>query len=65
MPKANADIRQVAHAAGVKLWEIANVLDLNDGNFSRKLRYELPDAEKVKIRDIIARLVNEREEVAG
>lgn len=52
----NIDIRMEAQRAGVKLWQIADELGLSDCNFSRKLRKELPDAEKEKIRQIIVRL---------
>lgn len=52
----NADIRFKAQSIGVKLWQIADELGLNDGNFSRKLRKELPDAEKEKIMHIIDKL---------
>ena len=45
----NTDIRQAAKAAGVKLYQIAAEIGLNDGNFSRRLRYELSDTEKQKI----------------
>lgn len=54
--KANQDIRIAANAAGVKLWQIAEYLGLNDGNLSRRLRRELPDDEKDRIRSIIAEL---------
>lgn len=49
----NMDIRQEAKSAGVKLWQIAEGLGINDGNFSRRLRRELPDQEKARIRTII------------
>lgn len=55
----NEDIRQAAKAAQVKLWQIAEVVGLNDGNFSRKLRHELPDDEKQRILEIIDRLSKE------
>lgn len=56
----NADIRQAAKAAGIRLYQIAAEIGLNDGNFSRRLRRELPDVEKQKIFGIIERLSNER-----
>lgn len=40
---ANNDIRAEIKAAGLKMWEVAYCLD---GNFSRKLRIELPEAKK-------------------
>ena len=49
----NTEIRNAAAAAGVRLYEIAAVIGCNDGNFSRKLRFELPDAEKARILGII------------
>lgn len=53
---ANEIIRETATRAGVKLYQIAHELGINDGNFSRKLRYELSEDEKRKILDIISRL---------
>lgn len=44
--KANADIRERAKAKGIKLWQVAEQLHINDGNLSRKLRFELPQEEK-------------------
>ncbi len=55
----NLDVRQAAASAGVRLWQIANAIGLNDGNFSRKLRKELPVEEKQKIFGIIERLAKE------
>ena len=52
----NQDIREKAKAAGVMLWKIAEKLQMTDGNFSRKLRRELTEAEKQKIYTIIAEL---------
>lgn len=56
MELANREIREKAKAAGVKLWQVASAYGCNDGNFSRKLRKELPKAEKERIRAIIAEL---------
>ena len=55
----NKDIRQAAAKAGVRLWQIAAAIGLNDGNFSRKLRMELPVEEKQKIFGIIEKLSKE------
>ena len=49
----NVDIREYAKKKGVKLWQIASALHINDGNFSRKLRQELPNEMKQKIFQII------------
>lgn len=55
----NKDIREYAKKYDVKLWRIASKLHINDGNFSRKLRHELPEEEKRKIYQIIDELANE------
>lgn len=49
----NSDIRNEAKKAGVRLWQIAERLNITDSNFSRKLRKELTVEEKAKIRSII------------
>ena len=55
----NTDIRQAAKSAGVRLWQIAEMVGMNDGNFSRKLRRELPGDEKQRILEIIDLLSKE------
>lgn len=56
----NKDIRSEIAERGFKLWQNADKLGMNDGNFSRKLRHELPDDEKRRVLDIIAELERER-----
>ena len=58
----NADIREAATAHGVKLWQIAEELGIADGNFSRKLRKELPQKDKDKVFEIITRISTRKEE---
>ena len=58
--KANVDIRNKAKEKGVKLWEIADKLGVNDGNLSRKLRRELPHEEKAQIFAIIDEISAEK-----
>lgn len=55
----NEQIRAAAKAAGVKLWQIAEAVGLSDGNFSRKLRHELPADEQGRILGIIEELAKE------
>jgi hypothetical protein len=50
---SNMEIREMAKKKCVKLWEVAHKLGVNDGNFSRKLRLELPTNEKQVIISII------------
>lgn len=60
--RANMEIRNAAKKAGIRLWEVAAACGINDGNFSRKLRKELPQEENEKILAIIDRLVQEKQE---
>lgn len=57
----NIEIRNRAKEVGVKLWEIADRYGVNDGNFSRKLRRELPEEERERILAIIDQIAAERE----
>lgn len=61
---ANKRIRDAAKEAGICLWQVAEKLGINDGNFSRKLRRELPPAEREKVLDIIHELSYEKKEGA-
>ena len=49
----NLRIRQAAKEKHVRLWEVAEYLGMNDGNFSRKLRRELPVDETKNILAVI------------
>lgn len=60
MERANADIRMKAIDAGVHLWQIANALGIRDNEFSRRLRFELPSADKARIFEIISDLSTKR-----
>lgn len=61
---ANKQIRDAAKEAGICLWQVAEKLGVNDGNFSRKLRRELPPAEREKVLNIIRKLSQEKQEGA-
>lgn len=56
MFKANQQLRQYAAEKRVKLWQIAEKLGINDGNFSRKLRRELPPDQQNRIIGIVDEL---------
>lgn len=56
----NRDIREYAKSKGVLLWQIANKLEITDGNFSRRLRHEFAPEEKQKIMQIINGLAEEK-----
>jgi len=55
----NKDLRLLAMQNDVKLYQIAEQLNMTDSNFSRKLRHELPDDEKSKIREVIDKLAEQ------
>ncbi len=56
----NKDIREYAVKNNVRLWQVAQELHINDGNLSRKLRVELSQEEKQRIKDIIDKLASEQ-----
>ena len=58
----NNEIRSKAKEKSVKLWQIADALGINDGNFSRKLRHELPEEEKNKILALIDEIAEKESE---
>ena len=47
--KANQDIRAAVKQSGRNLWEVADFLGLQDTNFSKILRKELPEERKQQI----------------
>lgn len=62
---ANKQIRDAAKQAGICLWQVAEKLGINDGNFSRKLRRELPAPEQHRILGIIADITAEQRKQEG
>lgn len=58
----NQDIRREVKSAGLKLWQIADVLEIRDNELSRKMRYELGENEKNNIRRIITILKKSKED---
>ncbi len=56
----NKEIRKAATERGVFLWEIADTLGIYDSSFSRKLRKELPRAEKQRILQIIDEIADRK-----
>ena len=57
----NADIRNQAKTLGIHLWQVADKLGMQDSNFSRMLRKELPEKEKAHILKVIVQLKAEAE----
>lgn len=56
----NKAVRDAARNKGVKLWEVAERLEITDGNFSRRLRRQLPEEETARILAIIDEIGAER-----
>lgn len=56
----NKDIKEYARIKNVKLWQIAERLNLQDSNFSRLLRHELTEDKKIEIKVIIDELAVEQ-----
>ena len=54
-----AEIKQSIIAAGLKVWQVAYAYGVTDSNFSRKLRRDFSDTQKVM--DIIEKLKAENE----
>lgn len=57
----NEQLRIIIKQSGIKMWEIAEKLNISDGNFSRKLRKELSAEETEKIIFIIGEIGKEKE----
>ena len=55
----NKEIRNAAGGHGLKLWEVAEAIGMNESAFSRKLRKELPAEETARILTIIDALAKE------
>lgn len=56
-----AEIKALIKDSGLKLWEVAEVWGLTDGNFSRRLRKPFNESECQKIKTIIADLLSKKE----
>ena len=52
----NAEIRALAKEKSVRLWQIADELQVSEMSVSRKLRHELSDSDKEKFVGIINKI---------
>ena len=57
----NTELREAAKKSGVKLWEIAQELGIDNCNFSKKLRNEFAQKDKDHVLDLIEKLKIEKE----
>lgn len=49
----NRQIREALKKTGLRQWQLAKLLDVNEFTLSRKLREELPEDETKKILEVI------------
>lgn len=54
---ANKDIREMMEQNNIRLWQIADVLGIQDSALCRKLRHELADTEKEHYKKIINQII--------
>lgn len=59
---ANEDLRQYAKERGVPLWRVANAFGINDGNLSRRLRFEFSPEQAEHFRRIVDEIENAMKE---
>lgn len=57
---SNQDLRATAKSKNVRLWEIAEKLNISEPTMTRKLRRELPPEEKAQIFAIIDEISAEK-----
>lgn len=55
------EIKAMIKGAGIKLWEIADSLNMRDSDFSRRLRKPFNETEVANIKAIVAELSAQKE----
>lgn len=61
----NTLIKNYAKVSGVKLWQVAEALGMQDSNLSKKLRHQLAPAEEQRICDLIDQIAASQEKGKG
>ena len=61
----NDAIKQKIAGAGLKQWQIADALNVNEGTLCRWLRHELTEDQRARILDAIERGKQENEARSG
>lgn len=49
MAHTNLEIRNEIKAAGLFLWQVADIMGIQDSNFSRMLRKELCERDRLRV----------------
>lgn len=57
---SGAEVKKRILAAGLKIWQVAYVFGVTDGNFSRKLRKDFSEEDTDKVLSIIEKLKAEQ-----
>lgn len=57
----NTEIRQAAKKRGVKLWQLADALNVSEATMTRMLRKELVDEKRSQILAVLDQIATERE----
>lgn len=57
----NDEIKKYAKSQGVKMWEIADFLEINESVFSKKFRYEFSMEEKNHVVNAIDKIKEQHE----
>lgn len=58
---ANDEVKAYAKQAGVRLWEVAERLNITDVSLSKKLRYELDLEYKSRIIKLVDQIAKEKQ----
>ena len=58
---SNQLIREYAKISGVKLWEVAERLNMQDTNLSKMLRHQLSNDKENELMTIIDQIAKEKE----
>lgn len=56
--KSNLDVRECAKKSGVYLWQIAAAIGVSEPTFNRRMRFEMSEAEKEQVKQIIDRIAD-------
>ena len=53
---SGTDIKKMIKDSGLKLWQVAEQIGCNDGNFSRMLRHDFDENKVKQIKEVISKL---------
>jgi len=56
---ANTDVRRFARGHGIPFWRVCEELGISEPTMTRRLRTEMPETEKARLREIITKLAGE------